>query len=503
MSGNTASSNIYAGVLTYGSAAFVPASPVYNHQNVLVENCTASSNTGSVSVTTQWTGSGIVIGNVNGGTMTGCTATGNGADSSYSGGGPAALWCYNSNNFTIQNSLAYANFAGTSNVDGDGFDLDVNCTNCTVQYCLSYSNAGAGVLLYGGAAATNWSGNTVRYNLCWGNSTATANYYGEIAVQANCASSSIYGNTLVAHDNGAVHPNPVVTGSGTLTGITIRNNIIYGGGTGQLIYALASSTTSNVLYQGNLYYSTGTFAIYWNGTTYASLAAFQAGQSGQEKVSGNPAGLQANPLLIAPGSTPTATAAATMIAGAGGLRLQALSPAAAAGLNLQSLFSVNPGSQDFFGDPLSVPLWIGAYQGVFQYAARGNPGPVIQHFPRNQPPARARTGPRGNVPGAGRPGVLTPLGGPSRPAPFVFRSPLPARARLGNNLQPRCWCRQHQHHPAGHPIIPAAPPGHPASAAPPGDRQGLRQPRHHPPGCAGPTAPVRVPFPAACPCAAG
>jgi hypothetical protein len=373
LSGNDTSSNVYAGVLTYG-ANFNTGAPAYNHQDVLVENCTANNNTGASGVS-QWTGSGIVLGSVNGGTITGCTAHGNGADNTYSAG-PVGIWTYASNNVTIEYCLAYSNATGSTG-DGDGFDLDIDCTNCVIQYCLAYSNAGAGILCWGGTADSYWGStgtNVVRWNLCWGNGAngaSNGNYYGDITIGGNLTGLEVYQNTCVSQTSGSAQPAPFANPtSDTLSGVTVRNNIFYCGSTDDLIVAASAYTTGQLLLQGNCYYSTGTLGIYWGGTTYASLAAFQVGQSGQEKVSGSAVGLQANPLLTAPSSAPTVTSPASL-AGASGLAPQRTSPCAAAGLNLSSLFSISPGSQDFFGDPVSTPLWIGAVQPVIESDAAG------------------------------------------------------------------------------------------------------------------------------------
>jgi hypothetical protein len=57
--------------------------------------------------------------------------------------------------------------------------------------------------------------------------------------------------------------------------------------------------------------------------------------------------------------------------------------------------------------------------------------------PHRLPPARAHIGPQGRS-GAGiASSIVTPLGSPSRPHPFVFRSPAPARGRWHGNAGPQ------------------------------------------------------------------
>ena len=75
----------------------------------------------------------------------------------------------------------------------------------------------------------------------------------------------------------------------------------------------------------------------------------------------------------------------------------------------------------------------GAYGTVTPQGSPSSPAPrpVIQHVPGRRAWVGGDTGPYGGVTGraATSPGAARPL------RPFVFRSPAPARARLGNNLQ--------------------------------------------------------------------
>ena len=356
-----ASGNSYAGIWSWTSWTFNPSAPAYSFSSVAITNCTASNNLGNPTTGNQ-TGTGILVASCNGGTVTGCTAAGNGTLNACTTSGPTGIWTFVSNNVVISNCVAYGNSSNTS-VDGEGFDIDLGCTNCVIEYCLAYSNGGGGIMCFGDPAAPGHAGNTIRYNLTWGNSQRNGlNNYGEICVDGTITNDSVYGNTCIAVDNGSLHNVPfVAVGGGTYTGVTVRNNIFYATGQGQVAYTYqpATLTTAGILLQGNLYWSAGTFALFWNGTTYSSLAAFQAGQSGQEEVSGSPAGLQANPLLAAPGTAPAVTGPGNL-GGADGLKPTGASPVIGAGLNLQSLFSVSPGTQDVFGNLLSVPLWIGA-----------------------------------------------------------------------------------------------------------------------------------------------
>ena len=136
---------------------------------------------------------------------------------------------------------------------------------------------------------------------------------------------SVYGNTCVSRNGTSTFPSPLlIQYAPGLTGCTIRNNIFYGGGNGDLAYSGNATTTGEVICQGNLWYSPNTTQFTWgsSSTHYAGIAAWQAG-TGQEMLSGSPVGLNVNPLLIAPATTPAGTTPANMAAAAAGLRLHA------------------------------------------------------------------------------------------------------------------------------------------------------------------------------------
>ena len=372
LSGNTTSSNIIAGILVYGTG-FSADAPSYNHSNVTVSNCTADSNTGSAAITTQWSGSGIVLGNVQAATISGCVAHSNGADNNYSSG-PVGIWCYASDSVTITGCVSYSNSTGTT-ADGDGFDLDVDCTNCTIEYCIAYSNAGAGILCFGGSADSYWGttgSNTVRYSMCWGNGTngaSNSNFYGDLTLDGNIYGLQAYGNTLVAQDTGDATPPALAVQTPNLGATYLRNSIFYQGGTGNVLYASAGYPT--LLLQGNCYYSAGTFEIDW-GTSYPSLAAWRTATT-QETLGGGVTGFEVSPGLSAPGTTPAVTSPSDL-SPADGLQLTASSPMQGAGLDLAALFGLDYGTQDFFGNTLELPLWAGAYEGA------GTGPPVILQY---------------------------------------------------------------------------------------------------------------------------
>jgi hypothetical protein len=356
ITGSAFYSNRDAGIITYG-AAFSGSN--YANGNITITNCQAYSNLGNSGNTSSATGNGIVLGSVSTALVDLCSAYSNGANNAFTGAGPVGIWAYDSTAVTIQRSVAYNNSSGTI-ADGDGFDLDQNTSNSTIQYCLAYGNKGAGILLFAQPSTTTTTGNVVRYNLCWGNAKNTGLAYGELAVYGPVQSSTVFNNTLVARDNGTTNPVAVyVQTASNPSGVTIRNNILMSQ-SGNVVYDGTADAISKVLFQGNDYYSTngGTLAS-WGGSSYSTLALWRATITGQEVVSAVNTGITTDPQLTTPASTPTVTDP-SVLTGAAGLALLAASPAAAAGLDLSATFSTSVGTRDYFGVSLTSPYSIGA-----------------------------------------------------------------------------------------------------------------------------------------------
>lgn len=334
---------------------------VFSHRNVTVSNSRAYSNLGNASNTTSHSGSGILLGSVNGGLIDQCTAYSNGANNAYVNGGPAGLWCYDSNNVTIQRSLSYSNRSGTG-ADGDGFDLDINVSNSAIQYCLAYDNHGAGVLAWARTTGTDWTGNTIRYNLLVGNGRGTSGgFYGEIAMGGNLNNSWIYENTCVSKDLGGTSVPAFSIGTATPVGLLLWNNIFYSNGASPILNTTTAHASTGVLFQGNDYYRPSGMSLKWGATTYTSLANWRAAIANQEQVSAVNTGYTVDPVFFQPTTTPTITDAKDLVYYFD-LQLQTSSPVRGAGLNLLATFGVNPGPRDYYGNALTVPSSIGAVE---------------------------------------------------------------------------------------------------------------------------------------------
>jgi len=268
------------------------------NQNIFIDQVTTHDNPGR-SGSGNPTGSGIGLGQTNGATIQRCVAYNNGA-SNTSATGPVGIWCYNSNNVTIQFCESYNNTGGTGK-DGDGFDLDINTTNSTLQYNYSHGNAGAGYL-FGGAGTVG--GNNISFNVS--QNDGLKNGYAGIEAWGTVANVVVEGNWVFAQPPAAA--GILVLSGAQVTNVKFLDNVIFVGGG---LPILRAEVTSGLVFSGNDYWRTdGSFLVTWGGTSYTSLTAWKTA-SGQE----NGAGFNSSPpwLLTMPAPTPTPTPTPTPV----------------------------------------------------------------------------------------------------------------------------------------------------------------------------------------------
>ncbi len=345
------------GISTYGYEPINQLSPVYANANVYVGGVTVHTTKGDPDDLVVNSGSGIVLGSVDGGLIENCTAYNNG-ELCAATNGPCGIWTYDSNNVVIQKCLSYGNKTGGT-ADGIGFDLDQNTTNCTLQYNLAYDNDGPGILVCGTASSSLNYGNTVRYNVTWRNSRRNGSY-AELSYYVpggTLSNSNVYNNTFIAFDNGA-NVSPVVYVEGGMSNVAFRNNVFLHTDNETCVQATTAYAAGQALFQGNSYQSAGSY-IRWGGSTYADLSSWQIATN-QEKVTGTPVGVAGDPMLVSPLTSPGVTDYAS-ITSVTNVMLQAGSPLIGTGLDLNAGFGINPGSRDYFGQTIAAPYSIGAH----------------------------------------------------------------------------------------------------------------------------------------------
>lgn len=143
------------GILTFG-----PTAPDYAITDLRITNSVVTGTTG-LSEADENTGSGFIIGSVDGALV-------DNNESSYNGGqsrapeGPIGLWTHDSTNVVIRDNTSHHNQSGWT--DGGGFGVDISATDVLLERNLAHDNHGAGFLVYthGGGAPTGRV--TARYN---------------------------------------------------------------------------------------------------------------------------------------------------------------------------------------------------------------------------------------------------------------------------------------------------------------------------------------------------
>ena len=257
------------------------------------------------------TGGGIVANCVNGGYLEYNIVHDVGGNST-SCGGPGGVWCYESNNITIQFNEVYQvrPITYTSGCDWIAYDLDGGVSHSVVQYNYSHNNFGTALLAYvqtvGGHA---WGNNIYRYNISENDAIGSGSA-NQTAISITASPTNplqIYGNTIyMGLKNSTGLSVAMQSNNGVAvnlpTGSIIENNIFYilpqtyyGQTYNQYMYfpyGLSGGTINN-----NVYYGGGTNQVWRVGSTqYTSFASYQSA-TGYDHAS-----LTSNPQLLNPGT---------------------------------------------------------------------------------------------------------------------------------------------------------------------------------------------------------
>jgi hypothetical protein len=244
------------------------------------------------------------------------------------------IWCWNSENIVIQYCESYENVTPGAH-DGGGFDIDWSCLACTIQYCYSHGNDGAGYLFMGsGRGFTTRS--RVRFNIS--QDDGRKNDYGSILCFGTLQNSEVYNNLFYftgSEAGAAVHFRGDKE-AGFPSNVRVFNNIVIADGGQTVLRVAADATKQNNSLDFNDYFSPTLFKAVWGDATYSDLEALR-GATGQE---GH--GMIKDPRLKAPGG---ATAGRLPMAA---YRLLPDSPCLGAGKE----YSPDYGTQDYWGKPL-------------------------------------------------------------------------------------------------------------------------------------------------------
>ena len=323
--------------------------------DVYVGHCKMYNNPGDPEYLKNHSGSGIEMGGVDGGIIEYSEAYNNG----YEGTGSCGIWACGANNVIIQHCESHHNRTG-GRYDGGGFDFDGGTTNSIMQYNYSHDNDGAGYLICSYKDAGKYDNNIVRYNISV-NDGQKNNYRG-ISLWTGSPeedpiyNTQIYGNTIYASIGPAIY-----FGRKGIYNTKVCNNLFITANNQKLVRG--NPDKSMATFAGNVYWAIdGAFDI----AGYKSLEAWRAA-TGQEMLNGKPVGLVVNPKLIDMGKSVTIgdpTKLHTLTA----YRLQKNSPLIDAGLDLRSLFGIDPGKRDFYGTsiPQGKAYDIGAHEIILE-----------------------------------------------------------------------------------------------------------------------------------------
>lgn len=214
--------SIRNGIITYG-----PQAPDYAHRDVQISEASVSDTQGISGETTN-TGSGIVLGSVDGAVVEHSESAGNGrkADADE---GPIGIWAHDATNVLFRDNVSHDN--RSRGADGGGFGFDVGTTDSLMERNLSYANSGAGFLVFTHSGGGLTGRNTVRYNASVGDSQLNA-FHGGISVMGGVTSDLDTTRVFDIH----VHHNTVLAFGrsnaaalqfmGNLQGVKVHHNIL-------------------------------------------------------------------------------------------------------------------------------------------------------------------------------------------------------------------------------------------------------------------------------------
>jgi hypothetical protein len=344
--------NEYFGIYTSGYWQDDPET--YANSDVYVGYCKMYDNPGDPNYFEYHSGSGILMEDVDGGIIEYCEAYNNGY-ACPSGYGPGGIWAAVANNLIIQYCESHHHRAEKSDVLG--FDFDGGTTNSILQYNYSHDNDGPGYLICSYKNAPHsFNNNIVRYNIsvndCQKGRYGGITFSTDSPIENPIRNTQIYGNTIYTSSCPTIR--------------FVREGIY----NTKVCNNLFITTNKQKLVEGNPDKSMATFAgnAYWSIDGKFDIAGYKSLEdwrktTGQEMLNGKPVGLAVDPRVTNLVKSPT-IGDPTKLHILTVYRLQKDSPLIDAGLDLRSLFGIDPGNRDFFGNsiPQGKAYDIGAHE---------------------------------------------------------------------------------------------------------------------------------------------
>jgi len=245
--------------------------------------------------------------------------------------------------------------------DGAGCDIDIDNTNCKTLYNICYNCDGGGIYII----SNSGTGTThvMAFNLV-----------------INCGRTNQGGIWVGSVDGCQIYDNTIINQSGTMPAVNcqstatsvnkkIYNNILV---TPAGVSTVNLPTTgSGFALQGNAYLSgTNSFLCTYNGVNSTSLASWRTA-TGQET---SPHGFALTGSPFQGPLTPIPPFVPSNLTGIAAYYLAQGNVLVGTGLDLNSLYSVNPGTTDLLGHSIAVPYSVGAINP--QYTTYSVSGPA-------------------------------------------------------------------------------------------------------------------------------
>lgn len=335
----------------------------YAHNQVYVGYCYVYDVKG-LSLPDKHSGSGIILSDVDDGTIEHSVVHSSGSGNTHCGG-PVGIWAWDANNIKIQFNEAY-NISAGSGCDGGGFDLDGGVTNSVMQYNYSHDNDGAGFLIAQFEWARPMHNNTIRFNIS--ENDGRKNGYNAITLWVADTNNGgnndlyIYNNTIYADKAVAPSGGGIYFKSPGHRNVQIYNNIFYMKNGAPFVKLDTTAVEASFL--NNVYFHEGDSnpQWIWGDSTFTSLQDFQ-NSTLQEIFDGRRLGLTVNPQLKAPGKGGTLGYPLELAKLKQNYALQKNSPLVNKGLDLRMLLGLSIGDHDFFGNKIDgvEQLSIGAH----------------------------------------------------------------------------------------------------------------------------------------------
>ena len=334
--------NGFAGIHVSGTTIWDTVS--YDNHNLYIGYCVAENNPGDPTVLNNHSGNGILASSVKVGTIEYCEAFNNGWDMPWTENGPVGIWIWDCTDFTIQHCISHHNRTNPVAADGGGFDLDGGVSNSVIQYCISHNNEGAGFGLYEFGAAKPWQNNTIRYNISQDDGIINGGSLGiwKNENQGQMRNCLIYNNTFFNSLEGG----SCIWMYDHYPGYQFYNNVfVYNGA-----LIADGKGLDDEIFLGNLYWNLAGEEAF---LAYEDLQAWAAA-TGKEMQEDQLIGIYQDPMLEQAGSITLTDPTMIDHAGIGGYVPLPGSPLVDGGLDLKELLKMNVGDRDLLGSP--IPL---------------------------------------------------------------------------------------------------------------------------------------------------